>query len=87
MAAREVGSLTLADALAPTALIAEFEPSRFERAAVRWHGRFELDVKRTHPRGLAALSALATLAGPGAAFGTDTPARLARLYGVSAWGA
>jgi hypothetical protein len=43
-AARELGRLPLGSALALTALIAEVAPQRFERAAVRWHGRFVLEV-------------------------------------------
>ncbi len=45
LAARELGSLTLADALALTALIAKEDPARYGRAAVRWHGRFALEAK------------------------------------------
>jgi hypothetical protein len=84
MAARELGQINLADALALTALMAVTAPARFERAAVRWHGRFELEVKGlTISDSQLALSALATLAGPGADIGADTLARLGRLYGVS----
>ena len=43
-AAREMGGLYLADALDLLLLIARKEPARFERAAVRWHGRFEVEV-------------------------------------------
>ena len=63
-AARELGSLSLRDALALTVLLAEREPRRFDRAAVRWHGRFELEL-----RGVSllesqfALAALASLRG------------------------
>jgi len=42
-AAREMGRLSLADALAFTVLLGEQEPERFERAAVRWHGRWEIE--------------------------------------------
>lgn len=42
-AARELGRLTLVDALSLTVLLSERAPGRFERAAVRWHGRFELE--------------------------------------------
>jgi hypothetical protein len=45
MAARELDGLTLADALALTLLIADAEPARFDRPAVRWHARFSLEVK------------------------------------------
>jgi hypothetical protein len=46
IAAREIGHpLGLADALALLVLIAVQSPERFDRAAVRWHGRFELEVR------------------------------------------
>jgi hypothetical protein len=47
LAARELGSLTLADDLALTALIAKDDQARYGRAAVRWHGRFALEATRT----------------------------------------
>jgi hypothetical protein len=40
MAARELGHLSLDDALALCELIADFDPSRFDRAALRWLQRF-----------------------------------------------
>ena len=40
LAAREAGNLTLAEALELVCLYAEVEPSKFERAALRWHTRF-----------------------------------------------
>jgi hypothetical protein len=36
MAAREMGSLSLADTLQLCELLAKTDPSRYERAAVRW---------------------------------------------------
>jgi hypothetical protein len=83
MAARELDGLTLADALALTLLIADAEPARFDRAAVRWHARFSLEVKGlTLTDSQLALSALATLAGPGAHVGADTLTTIGRHYGV-----
>ena len=40
MAAREMGGLSLADALALCGLLARADPKRYERAAVRWLQRF-----------------------------------------------
>jgi hypothetical protein len=40
MAAREMGGLSLDDALSLCELLAELFPPRFERAAVRWLQRF-----------------------------------------------
>jgi len=81
MAARELGRLALADALALTALLALQESDRFDRAAVRWHGRFALET-----RGLSldesqlALAAVAALHGPAAASAAETLASLGARY-------
>jgi len=40
MAAREMGALSLADALALCDLLANVDPARYERAALRWLQRF-----------------------------------------------
>jgi len=40
MAAREMGGLSLADALALCELLASVDPQRYERAALRWLQRF-----------------------------------------------
>jgi hypothetical protein len=40
MAAREMGGLSLADALLLCELLAKADPSRYERAALRWLQRF-----------------------------------------------
>ena len=45
VAAREVGWLNLADALAVTVLIAKQDVARFGRASARWHSRFAAEVK------------------------------------------
>ena len=44
-AARELGPLPLADALELLLLIAAKEPTRFERAAVRWFGRYCVETR------------------------------------------
>ncbi len=60
--ARELASLTLADALALTALIAKDDPARYGRAAVRWDGRFVLEANRLElSESQLALAALASL--------------------------
>ena len=43
LAAREMGKLSLGHALALCQLFAEADDPRFERAAVRWHGRLVLE--------------------------------------------
>lgn len=45
-AALEAGYLTLADALALTALYASAGDPKFEKAAVRWLARFALEADR-----------------------------------------
>jgi hypothetical protein len=40
MAAREMGGLSLAEALALCELLADTDPARYERAALRWLQRF-----------------------------------------------
>ena len=45
MAARELRRLSLEDALALTVLLSKGEAPRFERAAVPWHGRLELETQ------------------------------------------
>jgi hypothetical protein len=40
MAAREMGGLSLADALSLCELLARADPARYERAALRWLERF-----------------------------------------------
>src|SRR5580765_8777139 len=40
MAAREMGGLSLADALSLCELLATVDPARYERAALRWLQRF-----------------------------------------------
>src|SRR5438045_3492538 len=44
MAARELRGLALPDALDLVALIAKQRPDRLERAAIRWHGRLEIEA-------------------------------------------
>jgi hypothetical protein len=45
LAARELGRLTLTDALRLVLLYAEVEPDKFERAAVRWLSRYLTEGK------------------------------------------
>jgi hypothetical protein len=43
-AMREMGTVSLADALDYLGLLAAARPERFDRAAVRWHGRLETEA-------------------------------------------
>ena len=61
-AARELGGLSLLDALDYVALVAELRPDRLEPAALRWHGRLELESQTlTLAESQLALAALASL--------------------------
>ena len=64
VAAKEIGGppLSLLDALDYLALVAEVRPEKLEPAAIRWHGRFELEsAVLTLTESQLALSALAAL--------------------------
>ena len=58
VAAREIGNVTLAEALDLVILYTEHEPAKFEKAALRWHARF---VSERNPSLLKAQIALAAL--------------------------
>ena len=81
MAARELRRLSLEDALAPIVLVSRWEAPRFDRAAVRWHGRLELETQLlTLPESQLALAALATLQGPAAHSGRCVLAEIGRRH-------
>jgi hypothetical protein len=69
IAAREMRGLSLPDALDLVVLIARVRPDRLERAAIRWHGRLEIEAPTlTLAESRFALAALERLpADPGAA--------------------
>jgi hypothetical protein len=62
LAIRELGQLSLLDALAYLELVAEVRPEKLERAAVRWHGRLATEARTlTLAESQLALAALASL--------------------------
>ncbi|HZR94657.1 MAG TPA: hypothetical protein VFA56_03120 [Gaiellaceae bacterium] len=62
IAAKEMGGLSLADALDYLALLADLRPGRAQPAALRWHGRLELEAPTlTLVESQLALAALAAL--------------------------
>lgn len=66
MALREMGAVSLLEALDYLALLAELRPDRLEAAAVRWHGRLELEASLlTLAESQLALAALANLSSNG----------------------
>jgi hypothetical protein len=65
MAARELGGLSLADALDLTLLIRETNTWRYERAAVRWLERFMEERRPTLAELALASAALAEVRGGG----------------------
>lgn len=84
VAARELGHLSLPDALRIALLISEIEPQRWPRAAARWHARFVLEAKGIglHESALA-FSAVAALPGKHRQLGAQTLRQLARSHGLS----
>ncbi len=61
-ALRELGQVALLDALDYLGLLAELRPEKIERAAVRWHGRLEMEAPiLTLAESQLALAALASL--------------------------
>jgi hypothetical protein len=62
IAAKEMGGLSLIDALDYLVVLAELQPERARLASIRWHGRLELEsVALTLTESQLALSALASL--------------------------
>jgi hypothetical protein len=78
MAAREMGGLSLGDALSLCELLADVDPARYERAALRWLQRF-IDERLRPPAEVAlAASALAELRHGNRNTGVETLKRLLR---------
>jgi hypothetical protein len=62
VALREIGTPSLLDALDYLDLLADVKPEKLERAAIRWHGRLELEAAAmTLQESQLALAALASL--------------------------
>jgi hypothetical protein len=72
MAAREMGHLSLDDALALCELIADFDRSRYERAALRWLERFIQERSPPLAEVVLAASALSELQHGKRAIGVET---------------
>jgi hypothetical protein len=77
-AAREMGGLSLADALALCELLAACDPKRYERAALRWLQRFIDERQPPLPEVALAASALAELRHGQRAVGVDALKRIVR---------
>jgi hypothetical protein len=62
LAIREMKTVSLVDALDYLDLLADVKPEKLEQAALRWHGRLELEASlMTMAESQLALAALATL--------------------------
>jgi hypothetical protein len=84
MAARELGQVSLADALALTLLAAELEDERWPRAAARWLGRFVVESPAiTINEAALASAAVLGLAGPDRPLAAETLRQLASTHGHS----
>jgi hypothetical protein len=81
-AAAELGFVGLAEALELTLLLADKEPEKYDRAAVRWHVRFVYDSKNVDLReSLAVLALLAAI--PANRLAAEALAELlSRRYGI-----
>jgi hypothetical protein len=78
MAAREMGGLSLADALSLRELLANVDPARYERAALRWLQRFIEERLPPLTEVALAASALAELRHGQRNTGVETLKRLVR---------
>ena len=77
-AARELGRLSLADALDFLLLLSEKDPARFDPAAARWHARFVLEARRLRlSDSQLLLGAVAGLRAPAPVISLDTIGALA----------
>jgi hypothetical protein len=85
IAAREIGELSLSDALAFCLLLADAEPPRFDRAIARWHARFVLEAQGiTADEAALALFAAKSLSGlKTRRLAVQTLRGLADSYGIS----
>jgi hypothetical protein len=85
IAAREIGELSLVDALAFCLLLADADPPRFDRAIARWQARFVLEAQGiTSAEAALALLAAQGLAGPKTReVSAQTLRRLAESYGLT----
>ena len=78
MAAREMGGLSLADALLLCELLAKADPKRYERAALRWLQRFIEERLPPLTEVALAAAALAELRHGQRAVGVDVLKRIVR---------
>jgi len=84
VAARELGGLRLPDALSFCLLLAELDPRRYEPAAVRWHGRFALEVSEVSlAESQLVLAALAAIPEPTSFAAVEALRSVARRHGLS----
>jgi hypothetical protein len=86
-AAAELKHVALSDALEIVLLLARNDPSRFQRAALRWHARYCQELRVQDPcEAQATLALLFMLAGPSAAAAARALAELAhaRRFGQAA---
>ncbi|HMH46421.1 MAG TPA: hypothetical protein VK538_01790 [Solirubrobacteraceae bacterium] len=83
MAARELGTVSLGNALALTLLTAEVGDDRWPRAGARWLGRFliESPAITIGEAGLAAAAAVQELAGRESRLAAETLRQLAATHG------
>jgi hypothetical protein len=81
-AASELGRLSLADALAVTLVFLPGDRERYERACVRWHARWCLEVRPRPDEAGLALAALRALPGPARDAGGEALVELLESRGL-----
>ena len=81
-AAAELGKLSLADALGVCLVFAPHERARFERAAVRWHARYCLELRPAADEAQLVAAALRALPGPAGAAGAEALLELCEARGL-----
>jgi len=84
IAAKEMGELSLPDALEFCLLLAEFDPERWPRAIARWTARFVLEAHRMGiDEAALAIAAARALPGSDGETAAQTLRQLAAAHGLS----
>lgn len=87
LAAREMGNVTLGDALRLVVLYASTDTGKFGKAAARWLARFVVEARLDLLEAQLGLSALMLLSGPERARGAGLLVELGRRHRVNLSGA
>jgi hypothetical protein len=83
--AEELAPINLGDALRICLIVRDREPDRYEKAAVRWLGRFALEAPRATVEELRLAAEALEWLPEDAEGGTEQLASLARRHSLSGW--